>query len=448
MVSAIKSLTISLRDTFSHGVPNTAIGELLRRLSSELLGGNRRTVLLLGNSRPALVLARVLRREGYDVICSVEGSDGGAEHCRYVDELWGHRPVKTDPMGFLQDLNRFLRERPEIDVVYPISEDYVRVLAENAGLVPRGPVYAMTPPGLVKACHDKLGLMALAILNKVPTAPFEMVHTLPGFVQAVEKIGLPLVVRPEKPTEQIANRRAVICETVADLQTVVHDLSGGMRNLLLQRKFEGRRHNVHFAAQNGQIVRYLQAVVLRTDLPDGTGLAVEGQTVEPDPKLKDYLTSMVKALGYTGVGCAQFLVNDRDGSVSFLEINPGITGNHAVPEAAGLKLSTLAISLAKAPLWPVPHFEGKSGLRYVWTAGDLLGAKEAYLRGEIGLREGYRWLRRTASAAWRADVHMKWCWHDPLPGLASLFAVMPSARGALRQLLKWPGAKAEAWHGS
>ncbi len=448
MVSAIQSLTISLRDTFSHGVPNTAIGELLRRLSSELLGGNRRTVLLLGNYRPALILARVLRGKGYNVICTVEGSDGGAEHCRYVDELWGHRPVKTDPMGFLQDLNGFLRERPEIDVVYPTSEEYVRVLAENEALVPRGPVYAMTPPGLVKACHDKLGLMALAILNKVPTAPFEMVHTLPGFVQAVEKIGLPLVVRPEKPSEQIADKRAVVCETVSDLQTVVHDLSGGMRNLLLQRKFDGRRHNVHFAAQNGQIVRYLQAVDLRTDLPDGTGLAVEGQTVAPDPKLKDYVTRMVKALGYTGVGCAQFLVNDRDGSVSFLEITPGIAGNHAVPEAAGLNLSTLAISLARAPSLPVPHIEGKYGLRYAWTASDLSGAKMAYLRGEIDAREGRRWLCRAASAAWRSDVHMKWCWHDPFPGLSSLVEVMPSVRGIFRQFFRGFGEKAGAWHGS
>ncbi len=448
VVTEIQSQSISLRDTVFPGSTNVAMTELVKRVSAEFLNGHQRTVLLLGNYRPALVLARVLRGEGYNVICSVEGSDGGAEHCRFVDELWGHRPVTSDPLGFLQDLTNFLRARPEIAVVYPISEEYVRVLAENEGLVPSGVVYAMTPANLVEACHDTLGLMSLAVLNKVPTAPFEMVHTLSGFLQAVEKIGLPLVVRPANSTHRIAGKKAVICETVSDLQAVVHGLSGGMRNLLLQRKFEGRRHNLYFAAQNGQIVRYLQAVVLRTDMPDGTGQAVGGETIEPDPLLRDCVTRMLQALGYTGVGCAQFLVNERDGSVNFLGINPSIAGTHAVAEAAGLKLCTLAISLAKAPSLPVPHIEGKSGLRYAWTASDLSGAKMAYLRGEIDAREGRRWLCRAASAAWRSDVHMKWCWHDPFPGLSSLVEVMPSVRGIFRQFFRGFGEKAGAWHGS
>ncbi|NNF79821.1 MAG: ATP-grasp domain-containing protein [Rhizobiales bacterium] len=417
-------------------------------LIAPLQGQDHPTVLLLGNYRPALTLARVLRRQGYKVICSVEGCDGGAEHCRYVDELWGHRPVGSDPNGFLADLKGFLRERPEIEVVYPVAEEFVRMFAEHEDRLPFGPVYAMTPPDLVKACLDKLGLMTLAVLNKVPTAPFEMVHSLSGFLQAVERVGLPLVIRPEKSTERIGGKKAVVCETMSDVQAVVHELANGMRNLLLQRKVEGRRHNLYFAAQNGEIVRYLHAVILRTDMPDGTGLAVEGETVEPDPELKDYATRLIKALGYTGVGCAQFLVNEHDGSVSFLEINPRIAGNHAVPEAAGLMLSTVAIALAQFPEKPVRSLEGKSGLRYVWTAGDLMGAKLAYLRGDVSAKESYRWLCHAISAAWRADVHMKWCWHDPLPGFFSLNEVLPSFRGLLRRARRWQSAKVEAWHGS
>ena len=417
-------------------------------LMTPVSGRGHSTVLLLGNYRPALTLARVLRRQGYKVICSVEGCDGGAEHCRYVDELWGHRPVKSDSLGFLADLKGFLAERPEIEVVYPVAEEYVRTFAEHEHHLPAGPVYAMTPPDMVKACLDKLSLMSLAVLNKVPTAPFEMVHTLSGFLQAVERIGLPLVIRPEKSTERIGGKKAVVCETVTDLQAVVHELAGGMRNLLLQRKVEGRRHNLYFAAQNGRIVRYLHAVILRTDMPDGTGLAVEGETIEPDPELRDYAARMIKALGYTGVGCAQFLVNEHDGSVSFLEINPRIAGNHAVPEAAGLMLSTVAIALAQFPEKPVRALEGKTGLKYVWTAGDLLGAKLAYLRGDVSAKDGFRWFRHAVAAAWHADVHMKWSWHDPLPGLLSLGEVLPSFSGVLRRVRRWPSAKVEAWHGS
>lgn len=418
------------------------------RLTTELASDAGQTILLLGNYRPALTLARVLHKEGYKVICSVDGCDGGAEHCRYVDELWGHRPLDQDTGGFFRDLRDFLKRRPDIRVVYPVSEEYVRVFADYEHLLPRGPVYAMTPPDLVRACLDKLGLMSLAVLNKVPTAPFEMVDTLSGFVLATERIGLPLVIRPEKSIDRICGKKALVCETFGDIQDVVLELTSNMRPLLLQRKVEGRRHNLYFAAQNGALVRYLHAVILRTDMPDGTGLAVEGETIAPDATLRQHVADMVKALGYTGIGCAQFLVNEHDGSVSFLEINPRIAGNHAVPEAAGLKLSTLAISLAKAPSLPVHALEGKVGLRYVWTAGDISGVKVAFLRGELSVQESFKWLSRAVSAAWHADIHMKWCWHDPLPGICSLFEVLPSLKGTWRQISRWPAAKVAAWHGS
>ncbi len=408
----------------------------------------RQTVLLLGNYRPALTLARVLHGQGYQVICSVEGCDGGAEHCRYVDELWGHRPLTAEPEGFLEDLKQLLAERPEIEVVYPVAEEFVRVFAAHHAMLPKGPVYAMTAPDLVRACLDKLGLMSLAVTQQVPTAPFEMVHSLSEFTSAADRIGLPLVVRPEHSTERIADKKAVVCQTVADLQELTPFMAAGNRSLLLQRKVEGRRHNLYFAAQNGEIVRYLHAVILRTDMPDGTGLAVDGETIEPDPQLKEYATRLIAALGYTGVGCVQFLVNEDDGSVSFLEINPRIAGNHAVPEAAGLMLSTVAIALAQFPNKSVITLEGKPGLRYVWTAGDLMGGKIAYLRGELTVKQSWFWFCRAVSAAWQADVHMKWCWHDPLPSLFSLYEVIPSLRGVVRRVLKWPVGKFEVWHGS
>lgn len=405
----------------------------------------QRTVLLLGNTRAAVTLARVLKREGYKLVCSVEGEEGGAEHCRDVDELWGHRPVEDDPDGFLRDLEAMLREHPEIAVVYPVSEVFLQALVKHRDRLPAGPVYAMPPADLVNAASDRLNLLSLAVLNQVPTEPFEMVETPAAFIQAVERIGLPLVVYPARTG---GVRNAELCETLADLQSLVHGLSGGMWPLVLQRRGQGRCHCVTFAAQNGHLVRYGETAIVRTDRAKGWGKPVEASTVRLTRSLQRHLERMIGAMGYTGIGHAQFLVNEADGTASFLSLSAHIPADLAVSEASGLKLSTLAIALAQHPDDCVPEREGKVGLLAVSGAEDLNAAKRAYLQGEINAAESLSWVCKAVSAAFRADIHLAWSWRDPLPGLFAFTEILPTFRGTLRWIWQWQRLGPKVWHGS
>lgn len=400
-------------------------------------------VLLLGNYRPTLTLARVLSDSGYRVISGREGCDGGAEHCRFVDEIWDHRSVKTDGEAFLADLEAFLARRPDISIVYPVSEEFIRLLSGRRSPQADGPTYVIASPETVAMCLDKVRLMSIALENDVPTALFEMVSGAADVRAAAERIGLPIVVRPEKSTDRIGGKKAIVCETAEQVSDIAEEVASANRKLLLQRKVSGPRHNIYFGAQDGRIVRYLHALVLRTDMLDGTGLAVDGITIEPDPVLRRHTERLISALNYTGIGCAQFLVDDRGSGVSFLEINPRIAGNHAVPEHAGLGLSQLAIDLVVEPTKSVPMINGRPGLRYVWTCGDLLGTKHAYLRGEIGGLTATLAICRTLGTALFADIHMNWSWRDPMPGLHALGEVMPSWRGVATRALRamkprWP----------
>ncbi len=401
------------------------------------------TVLLLGNYRPTLTLARTLGAQGHRIISGREGCDGGAEHSRFVDEIWDHTSVRGDSERFLNELCDLLAARPEISMVFPVSEEFVRLLADHRDALPEAPLWVLNAPRLIDACLDKLGLMRLALENGVPTAPFEMVSNFAEFHQAAERIGAPLVIRPEKSTDRIGGKKALMCENDVELAAVSAEIGSAPRSLLLQRKAGGRRHNIYFGAQNGTIVRYLHALIERTDMPDGTGLAVEGVTIEPDPALRAYTERMIAALDYTGIGCAQYLVDDEDGTVSFLEINCRIAGNHAVPEVSGLDLTGLAVTLAQNPDAEVETIEGRAGVRYVWTCGDLLGVKLARWRGDYSASQAVSGLFRAFWAAIRADVHMKWSWHDPMPALHSLKEVLPEAGGLFD--LSRPARR--IWHG-
>ena len=68
---------------------------------------------------------------------------------------------------------------------------------------------------------------------------------------------------------------------------------------------------------------------------------------------------------------------------------------------------------------------GKAGLQYAWTSGDLDGLKLAIINRQIGFIEAIQWLKNAVLGALNADIHMQWCWRDPVPSIVSLLAIFP-----------------------
>src|SRR5207302_3356313 len=117
-------------------------------------------------------------------------------------------------------------------------------------------------------------------------------------------------------------------------------------SLVLQKFAPGLRHNCHVAALDGQLVAYFQQKVLRTDEPDDTGIGVAGVAVPPSRELREHCEALTMALGYTGIGCIQFLIDEGTGAVAFLEFNARMDSTAALPYQMGLDYPLLAVQLA------------------------------------------------------------------------------------------------------
>ncbi|MCY6380426.1 hypothetical protein [Hoeflea prorocentri] len=387
--------------------------------------GKEPVALLLGNYRPSLTLARDLQRKGYRVVVSSHGCERGCQYSRAVSDIWDHAPLEATPDRFAQELQMFHKDNPNLAVIFPVAEEYVRLIAEHENSFEGLPPIATVDAATVRKCLDKPYMMQLSHSCDVPTAPFSTSSNTEQFYSAMETVGFPLIVRPSDSTKRIDGAKALFLNSAAEAEQAFKDFSLGYQDLLLQQKFEGVRHNVYFAAHDGVVKRCLHAVIDRTDSPDGTGLAVEGRTLPAGHPLVDQTCSLVRALGYTGIGCAQFLFDEVTEQSSFLEINPRIAGNHALPEFAGLELGTFMLDLALGRKPGAGSEQGRAGIRYCWTSGDLMGAKVSYLRGEVSLRETVTWIIRALSVGFRSDVHMVFSVSDPAPALHALWDVVP-----------------------
>ena len=164
----------------------------------------------------------------------------------------------------------------------------------------------------------------------------------------------------------------------------------------------------------------------------------------PDARLRGYCEQLIANLGYSGAGCAQFLVDDVRSTVSFLEINPRLDATCAIPYYCGYDFPRMAVECVGHRLGMVSQVsrnldEYTAGRVGVWLYGDLQGLLEAWRRKELSLKSALLWLGRMSGSFVRADFHLVWSWRDPLPAMV-LYAHLPAAlvsRGAgkLRSLL-------------
>lgn len=396
--------------------------------SSRSLRG--RSALVLGDHRQALAIARSLHRAGYRVIAGRHGGRTLLERSRCVTEVWEH-PSVGDRVAWTEALEAFCAARRDLGAVFPVGVEEIERLSPLAARLPVLVVAAGA--SALAVCRSKRALLVLADRLRVPTERWAVVGDRDALLPALERVGLPAVVKPDRHGEGHGFKAAIL-ERRADAMRLADRIPFPACGLVLQRLAPGARHNVYFLARKGALLGLAQVRILRTDRPDGTGLAVEGVSVGPDPALVESTTALVRALDYTGAGCAQYMVDAATTTTSFLEINARLGANCAAACACGLDLPRLFIDALLGTA--APQKPARVGRRYAWLEGDLHGLVSCLVSGRIGWGAASAWLLRAILAQLRARDHIVFSWRDPLPALATpglwIQAALRRASGAHR----------------
>jgi predicted ATP-grasp superfamily ATP-dependent carboligase len=392
------------------------------------------SVLLLGNYRPTLTLARTFSALGRRVIVT-DGPEGIAQFSRFVDECW-HSPPLHEPADFFEALRDFLNKRRDITVVYPVLEVCLRNFPRYAHLLPSDRLYVLADDATIENCLSKPKMMALACDAGVLCGSHVKVTDYATLLDAVRPIGFPLIVKPSNSSARMGTRKAVIAGSLSELTEALPEWPANHNELIVQAYIDGPRINLYFAAQNGVAIRYLAAEIMRTDEEDGTGLAVDGRTIELDAEVRSIGDRLLSGLGYHGIGCIQMLRDRQSGKHYFIELNPRIAGNHAVPEHCGMGLGVLGMQLAQGIAVDGELKIGPAGKRYVWTSAALDKTWKAARSGRISWAAAARRLAETMKAAVVADVHMNWDRRDPAPAIAELVRKLPLVHRLRKHIAK------------
>ena len=381
-------------------------------------------VLILGNYSQTITVLRSLGKAGYPLVLGRNRDDGRifTQFSRHASEIWLHPDLEIAEADFIDALIGFLNELPDIGYVFPVWEAEIACLIRHRDRLPRRPALIMAEPEAVQICLDKFRLYEIAASLGIPHTPPHKITSHAELLSAAGSLGYPCVVKNNDSSSGLFGKKAIIAETPEELQRLVPAWPAGADFLVLQKFARGFRHNCHFMADEGRLVSYFEQRVLRTDRPDGTGYGVQSLSNAPTKTLKEYSTALIGALKYSGTGCVQFLVDDRDGTVNFLELNPRLDATCAMPYYCGYDFPLMALGHAahrrnasagfEKNVFPYPV--GKCG---VCLSGDLQGWLREVEQGGMRWRESLTWLGRSLRMSFRGDVDYIWSWTDPLPGL-------------------------------
>ena len=360
-------------------------------------------VLVLGDYRQTITVVRSLGRAGLRVILGSDDPESSTARSRHVAafECFNDGDQDRPPPG----LESWLRtHRPEY--VFPVGETQLRQVLAAPRLLALS-TWVMPEPATVRRCLDKRVLFDLAPAIGVPMAPWLQWAGAQAWREAARGFGFPVVVKRKDSSSHLRDKKALILGSEAELDSVLAEIAAGgdAESFVLQKFAPGVRHNCHFAADGGRIVAFLQQEVLRTDEADGTGIGLEGVSVAPSAELRTYCERLLYRLGYSGIGCIQFLVDPVTGAASFLELNPRLDSTAALACKLGYDFPHLAIAIA-ARTRPEPlttHYA--TGRHYHWLYGDL----NAWHQGKIALPVLARSVVR--------GHDLSFDWRDPAPGL-------------------------------
>lgn len=375
------------------------------------------TVIILGNYRATLTTARQLASRDCKVILGTEPGTSCAEYSRFVDEVWRCPSFSVAaPQDFLNALRALLPRLARPVTIMPVIERPLNLISMLEDELSDDVRLALPEARILSILHDKYKSLVAATEAGVAVPPFGIARSLDELCARIAEIGSPVVIRTMMAGCRIKGLKAYTLYGEADARAVF-DGTEEFPALLVQRRFVGRRTNVYFAANDGEVVAEQHSISLRTDRLDGTGQTIEGITVAPIKEISEETRLLVRHLRYTGVGCAQFLQDEAQRKQCFLEINARFGASYAFVERTGMGLTELALDLA----WNDPRrvadtsHRFDSGTRFVWTLGDFSGLLFGIRRGEFKLADALQWFGRSLIAAVRSRAHVTWSLRDPMP---------------------------------
>ena len=297
--------------------------------------GERVLVVSGGNEMFAYRTAVCLADDGFGVVVATPKRSSSLRFSRYVS---GTTRLSMDRCGPDHESVAIALagavEKHRADVVFPA--DLVALSACRAAAAHLSvPIVATPSPEVVDVCHDK-GRFA-QLLDRIGCPQ----PAQPVVIGSLDEINVITFDRPmiAKPVDGDGGIGVARVDSADELRRHLNSrLPGTGLPLLVQEFIPGSDIDCSFYAEGGLLLTW--AVQTRESLADPLiDFVIDDRVVE-------LCKVVVSALGYEGLGHADLRIDERDGSVRFIELNPRVWGSVHYANFLGANFPAFAVRRA------------------------------------------------------------------------------------------------------
>ncbi len=385
--------------------------------------------VVLGMFETGLGVARSLGRAGIRVV-GLDHRPRPGFHSRYVEGSFCPEPVSA-PEAFLDHLTRIGKAAERKPVLFATADEFLLPVSRARERLEQSFLMNVPDAPLLESIADKYLQYELARDADIPVPATVVLETRSDVVQLRQGFPFPAFIKAREVTswrrEVGGSVKGFIANTPQELESQVDDLLARGLVVLAQELIPGPDTSHYkaccYVSRHGQVVRAFSLRKLRQH-PPGAGF---GSLVESvyEPEVMALGKRFLEAIGYRGVGSAEFKRDPRDGKLKLIELNPRFWQQNALAARCGVDFALAQYQDLTGEVSPQTT-DYERDVKWLNLFADLDSFRLYRQRGEINFG---RWIRELRGP----KVYSNYSADDPIPGIYAVAASLAHRR-PLRRL--------------
>jgi predicted ATP-grasp superfamily ATP-dependent carboligase len=324
-----------------------------------------RVLVTDAQDRPGIAAIRCLHGSGFRVTA--------AGISWWAPGLWSRkcssRHVVPDPHegvdAYVAGLERIVRDRPH-DVLLAGTDETLFAVSSRRERLEKYVSLGLPEPEVVARALSKERLAEAAREAELPTPDGVVCDGYEQALDAARSFGFPVLVKGVDTITEREGRLVRFPTLLAVDESQLADAQQRIGRCIVQRRMEGNVAAFLGVATEDGLLGMVLNRYLRT-WPPVAGMASFSETAAISPWLAERVRALIDRLGWRGIFQLQ-MIEDSDGQMWPIDLNPRLFGSVGIARAAGVPLSTLWSRWLLGER-PEPQI-GRPGATYRWEQGD------------------------------------------------------------------------------
>ena len=368
-------------------------------------------VVIFGGHIQALGLARQVKARGLEVVIVTDDGCSVARFSRSVDrtivasfEDWRSKIAELE-----------LPNRGTL--LFPTNDEAVEMLCGRYREYNERFVLGVPEPRVIELFNDKRRAYQFAEAQGVHCPKCWYPDTMEDVEELSKKLEYPVVVKPAVMYRFHATfgKKAFRCDDAQSLKAIYARIAAKdypLETLLVQEFLDGGAKNLYSCgvmAAGGEIVASMQANRIRQnpmDFGNSTTYAISCYV----PQIQEQTESLLKMVGYSGIGEVEWMWDEKSQQYKFLEINTRAWKWHTISNQRHFSFIGKMIDLFDGQEVKGERIEDARQVAWCERLTDFTVAAKEILHGRMSLRDVVKSYRIKHESA-------VWSWADPMPGI-------------------------------